>query len=110
MFIVRVNRRSSTESVRGPYGKFLMLKGVRHPQDHKKMTNRLLMIQPKGASNEHLRGPPVANIFDGPGGVTAPGLKSIALVGDISGSCGGGWGRFMGPRSMLVTVGSCLSV
>ena len=95
MFIVRVNRRSSTESVRGPYGKFLMLKGVRHPQDHKKMTNRLLMIQPKGASNEHLRGPPVANIFDGPGGVTAPGLKSLVSVEEISVSCSRGWVNFV---------------
>ena len=69
----------------------LTLKGVDKPHDHKNTTNSLSMIQFKGASNERVRGPPVANISDGPKGVTALSSKALALVDNISGICGGGW-------------------
>ena len=34
----------------------------------------------------------------------APGLKALALVDDISGIHSSGWGKFIGPRRMLVKV------
>ena len=61
----------------------LTLKRVRKPHDHKKTRNSLFIIQMKGASNEHVRVPPGVNISDGTGGVTAPALKVLALVGNI---------------------------
>ena len=88
----------------------LTLTGVRKPHDHKKTTNSLSMIQLKGASDERIGGPPGANISDSPGGFTLPGSKYLSWVGDISGSRGGGWGQFVGPRRLLVKVGRSLGV
>ena len=68
------------------------------------MTNGLMMIQLKGASNKRVGGPPGANISDGPKGVIAPGLKALLSVDDISGIHGGGWGKFVGPRILLVNI------
>ena len=79
----------------------LTLKGVHRPHDHKKTTNSPSIILLKGASGELVVGPPGANISDVPGGVTTPGLKDLALVDNISGSCGGGWGKFMGPKRLF---------
>ena len=76
----------------------LTLKGVRNPQDHKKTATILLIIKLKRASDERVGGPPGANILDSSGGVMAPGSKSLASVEYISGSCGGGWRQFVGPR------------
>ena len=63
---------------------------MRKPHDHINMTNSLLMIKLKGDSDDRVGGPPGANISDGPGGVTAPGSKSLALVENIPGSRDGG--------------------
>ena len=45
------------------------------------------------ASNECVGGTPGANISDVYGWVTAPGLKSLAFVDNISGSHSNGWGN-----------------
>ena len=59
------------------------------------------MIQLKGSSDKRVGRPPGANISDGPWEVTALGSKALASVDNISGSHGGGWGKFMGPRRLL---------
>ena len=82
---------------------------MRKPHNHKNTRNSLLMIQMKGASNDCVEGQPGANISDGPGGVTAPGSKSLVKVDNISGSRGG-WGKFMGPKHILRKVGRNLRV
>ena len=64
----------------------------------------------EGASDEHVGGPPGANISDGRGGVTAPGLKALVLVDNISGICGSGWEQFVGQRRMLVKIGRSLGI
>ena len=43
------------------------------------------------APNERVKERPGVNILDGPRGATAPGLKYLVLVGNISVSHGIGW-------------------
>ena len=58
----------------------LTLKWVRNPHDHKKAKKILLVLQLRGSSDESAGGPLGDIISDGSGGVTAPGLKALALV------------------------------
>ena len=81
-----------------------MLKWVRTSHDHKKTRISQSIIMMKEASNELVGGLPGVNIPDGFGGVTAPGSKSLALVGNNSSSCGGGWRQFVGLRRLLGKV------
>ena len=78
------------------------------PHNHKKMTNSLLMIQLKGASDKLVRGPLRASILDGPVRVKAPSSKYLASVDYISGSYGVGWGQLFGPWILLGKVRSNL--
>ena len=73
----------------------LTFKGMHKPHHIKKTTNSILLIQIKVASNKRVRGLPGSNISDGPREVTVSGFKYLASVDDISGSRGGGWGKFM---------------
>ena len=88
----------------------LTLKGVRKPHDYKKMTSSLLMIKMNGDFDERVRGPSGANILDCPRGVTAPSLKALVLVDDISGSHSGGWVKLVGPRRLLRKFGRSLGI
>ena len=74
----------------------LALNGVRKPHDHKNTIISQSIIMTKKASNERFGGPTGVNISDGFGGVTALGLKALALVDNDSSSCGGGWRQFVG--------------
>ena len=64
----------------------------------------------KRDSNVRAGGPPRANISYGPGGVTAPGLKALASVDNISGNCGGIWRQLVGTWRLLGKVGRNLGV
>ena len=87
-----------------------MLKGCASHINIKRQANGLLRIQQRRASDERVGGPPEVNISDVPGGVTAPVLKALALVDNISGSHGGGCRKFMGPRILLGKVGRGLGI
>ena len=88
----------------------LALKGMCEPHNHKKTIISLLMIQLERASDKHVGGPQGANVSDGTGRITVPDLKALASVGNISGSCGSGWEKFVGPRSLLGKFGRTLDV
>ena len=64
----------------------------------------------KKASDERVGGPPAVNISDGFGGVMAPGSKTLALVDNISSSCGSGWILFVPQQCLLGKVGHSLGV
>ena len=88
----------------------LALKGVCKPHKQFFLRNSLLIIKMERSSNECVGGPPGANISDVYGWVTAPGLKALASVDNISGSRSNGWGKFVGPRRLLGKVGRNLVV
>ena len=58
----------------------LALKGVRKSHRNKLMRISQLIIMMGKTSNERVRGPPIVNISSSFGGVTALGLKALALV------------------------------
>ena len=57
------------------------------------------------ASDERVEGPLLANISDGRGDFTAPVLKALASVENISVSRGGSWGKFVLLRRLMLKVG-----
>ena len=87
-----------------------MLKGVQKPHYHKKTRNGTSIIQTEKASNKRIRRPSGVNIPDGFGGVTAPGLKSLALVENNSSICSDGSRKFVGPQQLLGKLGRNLGV
>ena len=75
-----------------------------------RQANSVMRIQMIRASDEHVGGSPGANISDVPRGFTTTGLKYLALVDNISGSCGGGWMKLVYLRRLLGKVGRSLGV
>ena len=88
----------------------LMSKGRAIHTTIKIQANSISRIHLRRAYNERVGGPLGANISDGPRGVTAPGSKALALIDYNSGSSGGGWRPFVGPRRMLEKIGRVLGV
>ena len=88
----------------------LTLKGCASHTTINLQANSLSRIQLKTVSNKRDGGPQGSNMSDNPGGFTKPSSKSLALVENISGSCGGGWRQFLGPCRLLGKVGMSLGV
>ena len=86
-----MNQSTSTERVRTPMIIILMLKGCTSHIKTLRQANSLFRIQVKRSSDKRVGRRLGANISDSPGGATTLGSKSLALVGNISGSFGGGW-------------------
>ena len=87
-----------------------MLKVFRQSHGITKRKIRQLLIMMKKASEKRVGGPPTVNVSDNSGGLPAPGSKALALVDNVSSSCGGGWRRFVPQMCMLGKVGQSLGV
>ena len=107
---IRVNWGTNTERVSATcYIYFNVKRGAQTTRPQKYMKH-YFDNKKKGDYDECVRGPPGANIVDGPWGVMAQGTKALALVANISGGRGDGWVQFVGPQRLLGKVGRNLGV